>query len=90
MFKSSILLIMIIFSLQGCSTFHKNTWVEESDNVAEDFAKQFSALFPERGSNQGYQEFDSLGVNPTEALEQSDIDLLKSWKSKLTKEITTV
>ena len=90
MFRSRILLIVIIISLQGCSTFHKNTWIKESDKVAEDFSKQFSALFPERGSDLGYQEFDSFGVNPTEGLEQSDIDLLKSWKSKLTKELATV
>ena len=90
MLKHSILLIMIIVSLQGCSTLDKSTWIKESDKVAEDFSKQFSNLFPERGSNQGYQEFDSLGVNPTEALEQSDIDLLKYWKSKLSKEIAIV
>ncbi len=90
MFKSSILLIMIMVSLQGCSTFHKNTWVKESDKVAEDFTKQFSNLFPERGSDLGYQEFDSLGVNPSKALEQNDLDLLKSWKNKLTNELTAV
>jgi uncharacterized protein YceK len=54
MFKSTILLIMIMVSFQGCSTFHKNTWIKESDKVAENFSKQFSALFPERGSNQGW------------------------------------
>ena len=89
MLKRSILAIIMIVSIANCGTVNEKSWAKESDKVAEDYTKEFATLYPELGSSLGYQEFDSLGVNPTEALEQSNLDLLKSWKSKLTKEIET-
>lgn len=79
----SILTTVAIFS--SYSTMNKNSWVKESDEISEEFTKDFSKLYPELGSSLGYQEYDSLGANPTKELEEREIQLLKKWKSKLEK-----
>jgi hypothetical protein len=89
MFRGSVLLLLII-TFQGCSSLNNKSWVKESDKVSEDFTKEFSKLYPELGSSLGYQEFDSLGVNPSKELEDREIDLLKSWKKRLKDEIASV
>jgi len=90
MFRGNILLLLLVITFQSCSSFNQKSWVKESDKVSEGFTKEFSKLYPELGSSLGYQEFDSLGVNPSRELAEKEMGLLKSWKMRLNNEIASV
>lgn len=80
--------IFITLTVAGCATTKKKpSWVSESNKFAEEFTKDFSKISPELGSGLGYQEYDSLGSDPSEKTEQMEIALMKTWKSRLESKI---
>ena len=77
---------IFLIALMGCSTLsNSNNWVQQSNNVAADFSKSFSSIFPELGSDLGYQEYDSLGSIPSKEIDKKERELLLMWKMKLEK-----
>jgi hypothetical protein len=60
-------------------------WVAQSNDIAEQYTRSFSTLYPELGSSLGYQEYDKQGTNLTPESSDKGIALQKVWQKKLKK-----
>ncbi|MCJ8272895.1 MAG: hypothetical protein MJK04_26295, partial [Psychrosphaera sp.] len=60
-------------------------WVAQSDDIAEQYTRSYSTLYPELGSSLGYQEYDKQGMNMTRDFKDKGIALQKGWQKKLKK-----
>ncbi len=81
-------LFLALFFLSACSTTPKAPkWMTYSNRVAEEFTRDYSALYPELGSSLGYREFDKLGNNPSQLLDEKYKALVHKWIARLEKEL---
>ncbi len=87
--KKYLSFVLLTLLIAACSTTPKAPqWMTNSNKIAEEFTRDYSALFPELGSSLGYKEFDKLGNNPSKEMDDKYKALVSKWISRLEKELT--
>ncbi len=86
-------IVVLLFVCVGCTHASKLTeprspvksaWVQQSDQIAEDFTKAYASFRPEIGSELGYSEFDHLGLLLDSQTEGRDRKFMSEWLQRLT------
>ncbi len=75
--------LVLFFGFLPAAHAADTTWVQKSNQIAEEYTRFFSELYPELGSSFGMKEYDAKGVGIVDDMESRDRAGLKTWQDKL-------
>ena len=83
MLRISMLFLAISLFFMGCSTIpKKQNWIVKSNKISEEYSLAFAKIYPESGSEIGYQQFDTEAYSPYPGGEEKFFAFYKLWKKK--------
>ena len=73
-----------------CAAFgSESTWIQDSNSIAESFAKEFGKIVPESASSIGYADFDHLGSDMSLEADKEKELFYKRWAKVLAEKAAT-
>jgi hypothetical protein len=79
----------IVLFLPYAAIASESAWIQESNTIAESYAKEFGQMDPESASSIGYVEFDQLASDISLKTEKAKKLFYEKWAKTLTNKIAT-
>lgn len=81
-------MFFVVISLLTPS-MHAASWIDQSNQIAKEYALENAQRHPEAGSDLGYTEFDSLAIHLEDNMSTKYMAFLSRWEKRLEKEISS-
>ena len=79
----------LVLFLPYAAIASESPWIQESNTIAESYAKEFGQIDPESASSIGYAEFDQLASDISLKTEKAKELFYKKWTNTLANKIAT-